>query len=52
MKIKYIIDADFGSDFQKDSAIQSLESMLRAWNEFYESTHKKTKIVITATKED
>lgn len=42
MKKKIIlgIDANFGSSFQKESALDALALMLRMWNDFYKSTHK------------
>lgn len=42
--IQISIDAKFGSDFQKEVAINSLKMMLIAWKEFYKSTHRNNDI--------
>ena len=40
------VSGKFGSPFQKESAINSLMGMIRAWKDFYSSTHKKNDIKI------
>ena len=42
--IQININAEFGSDFQKEVAINSLDAMMRAWVEFYKTTHRNNKI--------
>ena len=38
------INASFGSKFQKETALDALALMLKAWTQFYELNHKKNKI--------
>lgn len=45
------IEAEFGSKFQQDTALDSLTLILRAWNDFYKLNHKKNKIEWTLTEE-
>lgn len=51
MKITYVVEAKFGSEFQKKSAIGAMEAIWKGWLEFYNYSHKKNKIKVTATKE-
>lgn len=48
MKYKTLIeiDADFGSKFQKEFGIATLENMLMAWRAYMRQSHKKNCIVI------
>jgi len=43
-KIILKIDATFGSRFQKETALDSLALILKAWTTFYQNNHKKNKI--------
>ena len=51
-KIILTIEAEFGSEFQKDSALDALAAMTLAWTQFYQSSHKKNHIQITQVEED
>jgi len=50
-KIVLKIDANFGSEFQKDSAMDALACLFKAWTMFYERSHKKNKIKWELTEE-
>lgn len=41
---KILIDAKFGSDFQEETARDSLKVMIKGWSAFYELNHSKNLI--------
>jgi len=41
------IEASFGSDLQRDTALKTLADLLAVWKREVESRHKKNKITIT-----
>ena len=44
--INITIEAQFGSEFQEEFAVSSLEGVLHAWVLYLENSHKKNKIKI------
>lgn len=47
MIIKIDIQAQFGSDFQTEAALTTLETMIQGWAIHYRLSHKKNKIEFT-----
>lgn len=43
-KITIQIEAEWGSDFQKEVALDSLKVIIEAWSNFRDKSHKKNKI--------
>ena len=41
------IEAQFGSEFQRDVAMRALKQLLDTWKQTVEATHKQNKIIIT-----
>lgn len=46
MEINIKIDAEFGSEFQKDTAVKFLKIIMLAWEKHLVQAHKKNKIKI------
>lgn len=44
MHLRINVEAKFGSDFQKEVAMNSLKMMMIAWKEFYKTTHRNNVI--------
>lgn len=49
--IKLNLYLEFGSKFQKETMLDSLTMVLKAWQLFYKSTHKKNKIRVQLLEE-
>lgn len=49
VKMTYTIDAIFGSDFQLETAMETLNQMIQGWTLFYSTKHTKNKIKIETT---
>lgn len=49
-KINIYIEATFGSDFQKEFGLGSLEQVLKAWEMYLLNSHKHNKIKVAVDK--
>lgn len=48
--IKVTIESTFGSEFQEEFGMNSLEGVLKAWSLYLQNSHKKNKVKITIDK--